>query len=233
MSLWYQRDVHRIALYAAVLLCLAGCGAAPDEDSAPPAMTMSSSVEGHFVTPSNIRRVRADMPAGYEVTDLATPAAPATLWGFGLEWATDPSDCAALADPVGAAPAQGLSASGPGGIIYTAVAGSVGAALELDPAVIATCPRWSMTSPRTTGTVSFVEAPEIPNAQSVGMTSSVETVVEGGTSTSSTAFTYVAYLRDGYIAYVVLVVDPGLAEFALDPKFAETLLVKTVSALRS
>lgn len=172
------------------------------------------------------------MPPGYEVADLSAPSAPATLWGFGTEWAADPMQCAALADPAGTAPAQGLSASGPGGILYAVVGGAAGASIDLDPTVVASCPQWSMSSPLTTGVVTHADPPQIANAQVLGMASTADTVVEGGTATSSTSHTYLAYLGGGYVAWVVLVTDPGLADQALDPQFAATLLVKTVSALR-
>lgn len=218
---------------AVAVLCLAGCGMAPEPlPTAPEALTTSSMIQGGFVTSANIRRVRADMPAGYEVADLAAPAAPAALWGFGADWLADPAPCAALADPAGTAPVQGLSASGPGGILYAVVAGAPGSAVDLDPAVLAGCTQWSMTSPRTTGTVTLADTPQIDNAQAIGLTSSADTVVEGGTTTSSTSHTYIAYLGSGYVAYVALVVDPGSAE-PLDPQVAATLLVKTVSALRN
>lgn len=226
-----------IAFSVATMLCavgcgMAGCGTAPEDPSTPESLTTSSSVQGQFVTVDNIRRVRADMPPGYEIADVDAAAAPATVWGFGTQWTADPEQCSALADPAGMTPVQGLSASGPGGILYAVVGGTAGAPIELDPTVVASCPQWSMTSPRTTGTVTYVDPPQIGEARVLGMSSTAETVVEGGTSTSSTSRTYVAYLGGGYVAWVALVTDPGSAEQAIDPQFAATLLVKTVSALR-
>lgn len=229
-----RQGVRRIALCVAILLCVVGCGEAqPDAPPAAQFYTTSTSVAGTSVTPGNIRRVRADMPDGYEVADLSTPAAPASLWGFGTQWTAEPAACSGLADPAGTAPVQGLSASGPGGILYAVVAGAPSSPIELDTFVVATCPQFTMASPSTTGTVAFIDPPPVDNAQTIGMASSADTVVEGGTQTSSTSHTYVAYLADGYVAYVALVTDPGAAQTQLDPQFAATLLVKTVSALRN
>ena len=57
------------------------------------------------------------------------------------------------------------------------------------------------------------------------------TVVEGGTETTSSAYTFSAYLDD-YLAFVTVVMDPGSPNPPLGQEFAADLLVKTVSALR-
>ena len=58
-----------------------------------------------------------------------------------------------------------------------------------------------------------------------------KTVVEGGTETTSTAYTFGAYLGD-YLAFVTVVMEPGSPNPPLGQDFAADLLVKTVSALR-
>ncbi len=63
------------------------------------------------------------------------------------------------------------------------------------------------------------------------MATVAKTVVEGGTETTSTAYTFSAYLGD-YLAFVTVVTDPGSPNPPLGQEFAAELLVKTVSALR-
>ncbi|MCV7083867.1 DUF5642 family protein, partial [Mycolicibacterium insubricum] len=74
-------------------------------------------------------------------------------------------------------------------------------------------------------------APSVEAAQTVGMRTDANTVVEGGTETRSHADTFVAHLGD-YVCVVALVTDPGSPHPALGPQFASDLLTETVSALR-
>jgi Domain of unknown function (DUF5642) len=210
------------------VLGVAGCGAPPpfDAPSAPPSVSAHAGV----VDAARIERVRFDLPAGYEVADLSGRAAPLALWGLGPDWTADPSGCGVLADPVvDPASTRGWSGSGPGGIVYAVVAGGADAP---DPALPAECGQWSVTSGRATGAVTLVDAPAVPAATTVGMSSAVTTLVEGGNETRSHADTFVAYLGD-HLASVTLVTDPGSPSPLLDAHFAAGLLVKAVSALRS
>jgi uncharacterized protein DUF5642 len=111
--------------------------------------------------------------------------------------------------------------------VHAAVIGHVG----FDPAVLADCGQWTVTSGNTTGTVHLVDAPAIIGASTVGMATDAKTVVEGGTETTSAASTFSAYLDD-YLVFVTVVTDPGAPNPALGQEFAADLLVKTVSALR-
>ena len=103
-------------------------------------------------------------------------------------------------------------------------AGPPGAALPAE------CAEWTLTSGRTTGTVTAEPGPAVGAAQTVAMSTAVNTVVEGGTETRSRADTFVAYLA-GYVCFVLLVTDPGSPGPTLQPGFAADLLAKVVSAL--
>lgn len=220
--------MRRSGLNVVVALGLVACSTAPP--TAPPSAI--SVTRSATVTAANIEKVRGELPPGYEIADLSAPASPVRLWGFGADWIADPPRCAALGDPVpGPTAAAGLSASGPGGIVYAAVTGSPPAPLNADPGVIAECGRWTVTSGRTTATVSLIDAPPIDGVATVGMATEATTTVEGGNETDTQARTFTAYLGD-YVAIVAVVSDPGLPSPALGPDFAGTLLVKTVSALR-
>jgi Domain of unknown function (DUF5642) len=176
-------------------------------------------------------RVRADLPAGYEVADTSGRDSPVASWGFGREWVAEPPQCAALASPVEAAGStRGWSGSGPGGIVYAVVSGSQ-TPLDFDPALVEGCGHWTLTSGHTAGIVTLVDAPVIQGAPTVGMATTATTVVEGGTETHSQAYTFTAYLGE-YLAFVTVVTDPGSPNPPLGQDFAAALLVKTVSAVR-
>jgi Domain of unknown function (DUF5642) len=223
--------VRRRSFNVLVALCVASCGACGAAPSRPIAATSgkpSASRDGHIV-PSNIRRLRPEFPPGYEVTDVPEARSPLGYWGFGNRWTADPAQCAALADPVaGDAPAQGLAGSGRGGIVYAVVAT---AASPLDRGLVAQCTRWSITGGRASATVDLVPAPEIGGAPTVGMSTAVRTVVEGGTETDAQIQTLSAYLGE-YVAFVVVVTDPGAPQNQLPPDFGAELLAKVVAALR-
>ena len=219
--------VRRFGLIAAlaVLCVLAACG--HSGTSPRPSTTESSPAEAH-VNPANITRARGALPAGYEVSDLTGPASPVAFWGLGPGWAAEPPQCGVLAGPAtDASTTKGWSASGPGGIVHAAVVGRV----TFDPAVLAGCGQWTVTSGNTTGAVHLVDAPAIDRATTVGMATDAKTVVEGGNETTSMASTFSAYLDD-YLVFVTVVTDPGSPNPPLGQEFAADLLVKTVSALR-
>jgi hypothetical protein len=216
--------VRVFAFCVALALC-AACG--QSTTPAPPAG--SSSTRSDVINPSNITRVRTELPAEYEVADLIGRASPVAFWGLGPQWTADPTQCGELADLApGDEPVRGWSASGPGGIVYAVV---VDSALELDPALVGECGVWTVSAGHTKGLITMIPAPTIERADTVGMVSDATTVVEGGTETHSRAATFSAYLG-GHVAYVAVVTDPGSAGPALGPDFAATLLAKTVSALR-
>ena len=229
--LWYQRAVRRIALVEALAVaCVLGACGQPGTSTQ--TSTTAPSSANLQINPARVSRTRGELPAGYEVADVAGPASPAALWGFGPGWVTEPPQCGVLAGPVtDDATTQGWSGSGPGGIVHAAVTGSSAAPVSVDPSVLAECGRWTVTSGNTTGTVDLVEAPAIEGATTVGMNTVAKTVVEGGTETTSAAYTFSAYLGD-YLAFVTVVTDPGSPNPALGQEFAADLLVETVSALR-
>ena len=211
-------------LFAALaLFAAAACGRSP---SPAPSTQSASSTK---VNPARIERVRGDLPGGYEVTALSGRAAPVLFWGFGSGWTADPMRCGALADPAAdASTIRGWSASGAGGIVYAVAAGT---RADLDPSVVAECGAWTVSSGRTSGSVTSVPAPAIDGAATVGLAVATTTVVEGGTETHSHADSFTAYLGD-YVVMITIVTDPGSPNPALGQEFAAELLVKTVSALR-
>ncbi len=212
------------------MLCLVTACGAPD--TPPSATTPASPAVQNEVNPARITRARGDLPAGYEVTDAAGPASPAAFWGLRAGWVTEPAQCGALAGPItDDTTTRGWSASGPGGIVHAIVTGSPTAPVSFDAAVLDDCREWTVTSGDTSGAVDLVDSPPIAGALTVGMNTVVKTVVEGGTETTSTAYTFSAYLED-YLAFVTVVTDPGSPNPALGQDFAADLLVKTVSALR-
>jgi hypothetical protein len=216
--------VRLFGLFAALVLFAAACGQSPS--SAPSSTRSASSTQ---VNPARIERVRGDLPVGYEVTALSGRAAPVLFWGFGSGWTADPPRCGALADPAAdASTTRGWSASGRGGIVYAVVAGT---RAGLDPSVVAECGEWTVSSGRTSGSVTSVAAPAIDGAATVGMAVATTTVVEGGTETHSHADSLTAYLGD-YVVMITIVTDPGSPNPPLGQEFAAELLVKTVSALR-
>ncbi|WP_428340845.1 DUF5642 family protein [Mycobacterium sp.] len=213
---------------AAALLLLAGC-AHPGES--PPAPSVGASAR--HVDPDNIRRVRRDLPPGYEVAPLANVTAPPGIWGLGGAGVATPPHCAALADPAGGhgQRAQGISGSGPGGAVYAVVVAAPTGALVLDRSLVAQCRQWRMTGRRASAHIHLVDAPHIDAAETLGMTVSIVTSVEGGTEIDSQACTFTAYLGD-YYAFTTVISDPGSPNPALTRQFAADLLMKTVSAVR-
>lgn len=213
----------------AVLALTTACAQPPDATPTPMEPSASGPVQ---VNPSNIKRVRGELPADYEIADVTGQGSPAGFWGLGVGWTADPPQCAALVNPAGvdAGTAQGVSGSGDGGIVYAVVAAAPAPVL-LDPALIADCGQWTMTLGRSTAGVNLIDAPRIEGVDTVGMASDTRTFVEAGTETASRALTFTAYLGD-YFAFVTQITDPGSPHPPLQPQFAADLLVKTVSALR-
>ena len=166
---------------------------------------------------------------GYEVTPYTGAPAPLAVWGFAGPVQAQPAQCGTrAAPPVHPGSARGWSASGPGGIVYAVVAAAAPSA-PVDPTA---CRSWTATAGHTSGAVREQPAPALEAADTIGMTTSATTVVEGGTETRTDADTFVAHLG-GFVCFVALVTDPGSAHPRLDAGFAAELLVETVSALRS
>ncbi|WP_310773564.1 DUF5642 family protein [Mycobacterium sp. Z3061] len=217
---------HRFGPLPALLL--AACAASP----APTPSVASPSPTGHAagITPANIRRVGRELPPGYEVSNIARAASPRAIWGLGEQPAANPPECGALADPAAGReqPAQGISGSGPGGIV-DAVVVAAPAALSRD--IVAGCTHWDLTAGRTVVSVGLIDAPQVDGAQTLGMVADIRAAVESGSEIDSRAYTFVAYLGD-YYAFTTLTTDPGSILPPLPPQFAADLLVKTVSTLR-
>jgi hypothetical protein len=215
----------RMLLAAAMLLLLAGCGHPVERAPAP-----SASAPSRQIDPANVRRVRRDLPPGYEVVPVADVAAPSDIWRLGGVGVATPARCAPLADPGGGhgQRAQGISGSGAGGTVYAVV---VAAPVALDASLVAQCRQWGIAGRRASARVHLVDAPHIDGADTVGMTADILTSVEGGNEIGSRASTFTAYLGD-YYAFTTVVSDPGSPNAALTPQFAADLLVKTVSAVR-
>lgn len=218
----------RISGVTVVFLLLAACAHPAERASAP-----SVSAAAHHVNPVNIRRVRRDLPPGYEVTAVSGVAAPQAIWGLGGAGVANPTRCAALADPAGGhgQGAQGISGSGAGGTVYAVVVAVPTGPVALDQSLLAQCRQWSMTGGRASARVHLVDPPRIDATEAVGMVAEISTSVEGGNEIASRASTFTAYLGD-YYAFTTLISDPGSPDPALTPQFAADLLVKTVSALR-
>ena len=211
-----------------MLVLLAGCGHPAGHAPAP-----SANVAARHVDPGNIRRVRRDLPPGYEVAPVADVTAVSGIWGLGGAGVAAPAYCAQLADPTNGhgQRGQGISGSGAGGTVYAVVVSAPGP-VALDQSLVARCGQWSMTGRRASAHVHLVEAPHIDAADTVGMAADIVTAVEGGNEIGSQASTFTAYLGDCY-AFTTLIRDPGSPDRALSPQFAADLLMKTVSALRS
>lgn len=222
----------------AVTLCV-GCGrmTAPEASSPNRAATPVTSVAATTVIPSHVMLARTKLPPGYEVSALPADASPAALWGIGGSALSDPQECAGLLAPIAAdAPVNGWSASGAGGTVYV-----VAAQANVAPVPPADCASWTMSTDHTAAAISFTAVPTIAQAaSSLGLTTDLTTRVEGGSETHSRAETLMTYLGGGgvggdvsYVAYVVVVTDPGASGPPLEQGFAANLLVDAVSALRS
>ena len=173
------------------------------------------------------------MPSGYEETNIARAPSPRAMWGLGANPGVDPPQCLTLADPAvgGDQPPQGVSGSGPGGIIDAVVVAVPAGPVVLDHDVLAGCPHWQLTAGRTVVGVDLIDAPHIDGAQTVGMVADIRAAAESTSEIASRAYTFVAYLGNFY-AFTTLTTDPGSMLPPLPAQFAADLLVKTVSTLR-
>jgi uncharacterized protein DUF5642 len=214
---------------AALALLLAGCAHPADRGPAP-----SSNPVIRHVDPDNIRRVRRDLPPGYEVRGISGVAAPQEIWGIGGAGAVNPGRCAALTDPAGGhgQSAHGISGSGAGGTVYAVVVAAPAGPVAPDQSLLGQCRQWSVTGKRASARVHLVDAPPIDGAETVGMAAEITTSVEGGNEIVSRASTFTAYIGNYYV-FTTLVSDPGSPNPALTQQFAADLLVKSLSALRS
>jgi len=210
------------------VLMLAGCAASPAP--APSVTSPTPTVHAAGITPGNIRRVGRELPAGYEVSNIARAPSPRAIWGLGDHAAASPPQCLPLAEPAAGRdqPAQGVSGSGPGGIV-DAVVVAAPAALPRD--IVAACGHWDLTAGRTVVSVGLIDAPQVEGATTLGMLADIRAAVESGSEIDSRAYTFIAYLGD-YYAFTTLTTDPGSMLPPLPPQFAADLLVKTVSTLR-
>ena len=220
--------MRRWVVLTTAVVSLAGCGSPTERSrSATPSPSASSAPA---VNKTNIIRVRAALPAGYEVGELTGPVSAAGLWGFGAGWVADPPQCAPLADPAPAdRAARGLSASGPGGAVFVVAASGPEGAPEAE--LLDQCGRWAMSFGYTSAEVTRTEGPVIERAQTIAWRASARTVVESGSATTADAVTAVAYF-ERHIAVVTLVTDPGSPHPPLDSGFVAGLLAATVAALR-
>ncbi len=196
-----------------------------------PRTTPSQSSPAGRINPVDIKRVARELPAGYEVTSVSPQGGPAATWGLAAGATADPPRCAELAapDPGQSAIAQGISGSGPGGVVYAVV---MAAHAAPEPRLVAACPQWTMTDGRARARVRLTAPPRIDGVPTLGMTADTIAPAEGGNEIISRATTFIAYL-DSYDAFSTLVSDPGSVRPALAPQFAGDLLVKSVSALSS
>ncbi|OBH39171.1 hypothetical protein A5692_08525 [Mycobacterium sp. E342] len=218
----------------AVALLVAACAHAP---APAPSPTSTKAPPPTAVNPANIKRVVRELPPGYEATTaIPSGASPQVIWSLGPDaWDTKvrPPQCGVLADPGHGRDqaAQGVSASGSGGIVDAVVVALPAPGARPDD-VVAACGRWTMTAGHSTASVHLTDAPRIDGAQTLGMVADVKSSVESGTEIDSRTYTFIAYLGNFY-AFTTLTTDPGSVVPALPPQFAADLLVKTVSTLRS
>lgn len=219
---------------AVLASALAVAGTACAHSHAPkPSTAPSTSAPGTAVNPANIKRVVRQLPPNYEVTTgIPSGVSPRSIWSLEADAAAKPAQCATLADPGNGRDqsAQGLSASGAGGVVDAVVVALPGP-VDLDRDVVAACRQWTMAAERTTASIRLTDPPHIDGADTVGMVVDTKSSVESGTEIDSRVYTFIAYLGN-YYAFTTLTTDPGSALPALPPQFAADLLVKTVSTLR-
>ncbi|WP_307786825.1 DUF5642 family protein [Mycolicibacterium mengxianglii] len=224
--------MRSLALSVLAVTVLAGCAQAGQPSVPAPVTSVAPQAESAPVDPERIRRIRSELPDGYEIADVAGYASsPVAFWGFGRGWTAQPPQCAPLMDPAPDGPALGVSGSGPGGIIHVVVVSGAVALLGLDPVQLGECPQWTMAYGGATADVSLVDAPMIDGAATLGVTSTIRSVAEAGTETDSRADTFMAYLGE-HVVFVTLVTDPGAVDPPLPPQYASDLLVEAVSTLR-
>jgi hypothetical protein len=64
-------------MFAAVVLAVVACDGQPGPSTSVTSVPSTSSAE---LNPARIDRVRADLPGGYEVADVAGKTTPVALW---------------------------------------------------------------------------------------------------------------------------------------------------------
>lgn len=217
-----------------VTVLVAGCGVPAGQNGAGTATETARAENGPgSIDPDRVKRIRKDLPAGDEVAEARDVTSPATYWGMRSGWVAEPPQCAALVNPADGGVSRGLSSSGDGGQIYVVIAAAPeGRQVAPGPALVTECQQWTASFGRSVAAVTQAPAPSIDEADgTVGMTTSIRTLVESGTETDSHAHTYIAYL-DAHLIFVTLIVDPGSPHPPLPPQYAADLLVKTVAAAR-
>ena len=224
----------------AMLLVVAACARSPAPHSGTPSGP-ASPAPNIAVNPANIKKVVRELPPGYEVsTAIPGAASPRVVWSLAADATAKPQQCGALADPGEGRDqsAQGVSASGSGGIVnavlvgFPAQPGPVHSDLVPDRDAVAACGQWTMATAHTTVSIRLIDPPHIDRTDTLGMMVDIKTSVESGTEIDSRAYTFIAYLGD-YYAFTMVTTDPGSVLPTLTPQFAADLLVKTVSTLRS
>jgi Domain of unknown function (DUF5642) len=217
-----------------VLLALLMTACSAHSPAHRPTAAPSPPAHATAVNPANIKRVVRDLPPNYEATSgIPSGASPRVVWGLDSDATSKPTPCAALADPGNGRDqsAQGVSASGPGGII-NAVVVALPDPVDLDQNIVDACGQWTMSAERTKASVRLSDPPHIDGAETLGMVVDTKSSVESGTEIDSRTYTFIAYLGS-YYAFTTLTTDPGSAQPTLPAQFAADLLVKTVSTLRS
>lgn len=220
-------------LWIGAALALLSAGCAPPPAPAPSAASSavpSTTAGASIINPGNIRRVGRELPSGYEVRNAPRASSPRAVWGLGAGAVANPTQCMILADPTegGDQPAQGVTGSGPGGIVDAVV---VAAQAALGRDVLTECAHWDLTAGRTVVGVGLLDAPHIDGAETVGMVADIRAAVESSSEIDSRAYTFGAYLGSYYV-FTMLTTDPGSILPPLTMQFAADLLVKTVSTLR-
>lgn len=219
-----------------VMALLAGCGAPVGPDGgAATSSTHAAATDGEaaVVDPDRVKRVRKDLPAGYEVGDVSDVTSPATFWGMRPGWEAEPARCAELVNAADGGIARGLASSGDGGQLYVVIAAAPGGRrVAPEPVLMAGCGEWAASFGRSVAAVTQAPAAPIDGADgTVAMAVSIRTLVESGTETASEAHTYIAYV-DAAVISATLIVDPGSPHPPLAPDYAADLLAKTVAAAR-
>lgn len=223
-----MRTVLGVAVAAGLLT---GCGGpAPATDTAPvesgTAVTDRAVPATGRLDPTRIKRLRAALPAGYEIADVPGDTGPAAFAGFGPGWTADPPVCATLLGPAAPVGTRGLSASGADGTVYLTV--TLG---DVAPPPVGDCGSWTMTYRHTTALAHPVPAPPIEGARTAGLAAESVTAVESGTRTLSRLRILTAAL-DGQLVAVTTITDPQQPPGPLTDEYTARLLVDAVTELR-
>lgn len=213
----------RIVVIGVLLMALVGCGSPGPAPDAPTSSTATVAPTG--IDPVRIKRIRAELPEGFEVADVAPDANLAGLAGYGGDWVADPPVCAGLLGPRETAETRGLSASGTGGTVYVTVMPVGG-----DPVQGVDCSDWTMSYQHSTARVQPAEAPQIDGATTAGLRADSVTAVESAARTEST-IRWLTAEQDDQLVAVTVITTPGNEEGPLTDDYAAGLLVKAVAVL--